>query len=142
VSGTNIQQVTPIQKYSIIYIMISEALLNAVKQSQKRADETASLALKQRTQQALQEVERLVQEFRSRDPELRRIVLFGSLASGTPRNPNFDIDLSFEGRELYACTAIALDSHFKVDLVDYISLPDFMQKEIDTFGRILYEADA
>ncbi len=122
--------------------MISEALLNAVKQSQKRADETASLALKQRTQQALQEVERLVQEFRSRDPELRRIVLFGSLASGTPRNPNFDIDLSFEGRELYACTAIALDSHFKVDLVDYISLPDFMQKEIDTFGRILYEADA
>jgi hypothetical protein len=34
--------------------MISEALLNAVKQSQKRADETASFALKQRTQQALQ----------------------------------------------------------------------------------------
>ncbi len=122
--------------------MISEALLNAVKQSQKRADETASLALKKRIQEAMHEAERLIQEFRNRDPELKRIVLFGSLASGAPRNPDFDIDLSFEGRELYACTAIALNSPFKVDLVDYRSLPDFMQEEIDTHGRILYEADA
>jgi len=88
----------------------------------------------------MQEVDRLIQEFRHRDPELKRIVLFGSLASGNPRNPNFDIDLSFEGRELYACTAIALDSSFKVDLVDYRSLPDYMREEIDTHGRILYEA--
>lgn len=121
--------------------MISEALLKAVKQSQKRADEEASLALKKRTQEAMYEVERLIQEFRKRDPELKRVVLFGSLASGAPRNPNFDIDLSFEGRELYACTSIALNSSFKVDLVDYRSLPDFMQEEIDTHGRILYEAD-
>ena len=122
--------------------MISEALLKAVKLSQRRADEAASLTLKQRTQEAMHEVQRLVQEFRRRDSELRRVVLFGSLAGGTPSNPNFDIDVSFEGSELYACTAIALNSHFKVDLVDYRSLPKFMQEEIDTHGRILYEADA
>jgi len=122
--------------------MISEALLEAVKLSQSRADEAASLALKQRTQEAMHEVQRLVQEFRRRDSELRRVVLFGSLAGGTPSNPNFDIDVSFEGRELYACTAIALNSRFKVDLVDYRSLPEFMQEEIDTHGRILYEADS
>ncbi len=87
------------------------------------------------------EVQRLIKEFRNRDPELKRIVLFGSLAGEEPRNPNFDIDLSFEGRELYACTAIALNSCFKVDLVDYRSLPDFMQVEIDTHGKILYETD-
>ncbi len=122
--------------------MISEALQKAVKLSQKQADEAASLALKQRTQEAIDEVQRLVQEFRRRDPELKRLVLFGSLASGTPSNPNFDIDVSFEGKELYACTAIALNSCFKVDLVDYRSLPEFMRKEIDTHGRILYEAEA
>jgi predicted nucleotidyltransferase len=121
--------------------MVSEALLHAVEQSQKRAGEEASQELKKRIQEAMVEVQRLIKEFRNRDPELKRIVLFGSLAGEEPRNPNFDIDLSFEGRELYACTAIALNSCFKVDLVDYRSLPDFMQVEIDTHGKILYETD-
>ncbi len=83
----------------------------------------------------MQEVDRLIKEFRDRDPELKRIVLFGSLASGNPRNPNFDIDLSFEGRELYACTAIALDSSFKVDLVDYRSLPITCGRKLIPMGE-------
>ncbi|MBN2860488.1 MAG: hypothetical protein JXK93_09525 [Sphaerochaetaceae bacterium] len=120
--------------------MISEALLKALEESRNRKEERAVLALNLRVEEALQEAERLVGEFRLRDPSLERVVLFGSLAKGVPRNPDFDIDLSFEGRELYACVSIALDSTFKVDLVDYRNVPQFMRDEIDAYGRVLYEA--
>ncbi len=122
--------------------MISEDLLDKVKQSQAKTHEVAVDVLETRMKEAMTEIDRLIHEFRRRDPALERIVLFGSLAKGVPRNPSFDIDLSFEGRELYACTSIALDSSFKVDLVDYRSLPDFMKEEIDTHGKVLYSTDA
>ncbi len=123
-------------------MMISEELVHAVHLSQKKCDEAASEVIALRVKEAMAEVERLIQAFRTRDKELKRIVLFGSLAKGVPRNPNFDIDLSFEGRELYACTSIALDSSFKVDLVDYISLPDFMKEEVETYGKVLYKSES
>ena len=122
--------------------MISESLVKAVGESQTRANKRAALEHTLRIQEAMDEVQWLIQEFCRRDPELRRVVLFGSLVGGMPRNPDFDIDLSFEGRELYACTAIALKSRFKVDLVDYRSLPEFMQEVINAHGKILYEADS
>ena len=58
----------------------------------------------ERYKAALTEVDRLVARFRAIDPDLRRIVLFGSLAHGVPRKPDFDIDLSLEGVEYYGAS--------------------------------------
>ena len=99
----------------------------------RQAERTA-----ERYRDALAEVDRLVSRFREIDPDLGRIVLFGSLARGVPRNPDFDIDLSFEGIEYYRCVAEALDSRFKVDLVDYRVAADHIREAIDREGRVVY----
>ncbi len=95
----------------------------------------------QRYRAALAEVDRLVARFHQIDPGLGRVVLFGSLAQGVPRNPDFDIDLSFEGREYYRCVAEALNSEFDVDLVDYRVAADHIREAIDRDGRVVYAPD-
>lgn len=88
---------------------------------------------------AWREARRLVERFREIDPELGRIVLFGSLAEGTVRRSDFDIDLSFEGVEYYRCVGAALDSVFRVDMVDYRSAAPHIREAIDRRGVVLYE---
>lgn len=67
------------------------------------------------------------------------MVLFGSLAEGTARRGDFDIDLSFEGVEYYRCVGVALDSDFRVDLVDYRAAAPHIREAIDQRGVVLYE---
>jgi len=120
--------------------MISEKLVKAVKREQKRKIQSLPDKIARRKAEAFQEALRLTEEFKRIDPNLEKIVLFGSLARDSVRNLHFDIDLSFVGKELYCCTAIAMDSVFKVDLVDYTTLPHSIQKEIDEQGVVLYDS--
>jgi hypothetical protein len=117
-------------------------LASAVRRNRVRIREADIARREERHSAALAEVDRLVARFREIDPELGRIVLFGSLAHGVPRNPDFDIDLSFEGTEYYRCVAEALNSRFKVDLIDYRVAADHIREAIDGEGRVVYAPDA
>lgn len=119
--------------------MIPKKLTDAVRKRRLQSAADLPRRLEERKQQALQEVYRLVEKFRAEDPELGRIVLFGSLGEDRVRSENFDIDLSFEGKEYYQGVDIALKSPFKVDLVDYQSSAPHIREEIDSRGRVVYD---
>ena len=122
--------------------MIPEKLIEAVKRRRREYGAELPQKIQRRKESALKEAFRLVAEFRKEDPELKKVVLFGSLAKDNVRDINFDIDLAFQGKEYYRCVAIVLDSYFKVDLVDYDSSADFIREEIDTGGKVLYDSDS
>lgn len=121
---------------------LHDRIAAAVRAHRRREREAAPARREERSRAALAEVERLVRRFREIDPDLGRIVLFGSLARGVPRSPRFDIDLSFEGREYYRCVAEALESEFKVDLVDYRAAAPHIREAIDSEGRVVHAPDA
>jgi len=73
-----------------------------------------------RQEAARVQIEDLVRRFRSEDPHIRRIILFGSLAAGTPRNPHFDIDLAVDSDRYWELLGIALDQPIPVDTVAMI----------------------
>ena len=120
--------------------MIPKEITEAVIKKQIRERKERDAKLTSRKEEAYKEVNRLVEVFNNIDPHLERIILFGSLATGTVRSLDFDIDLSFEGSEFYLCVSEALKSSFRVDLVDYRACARHIKEEIDTTGRIIYDA--
>lgn len=98
-------------------------------------------AVSSRVAMALAEVERLVAEFRALDPDLEKVVLFGSLARREVRSPEFDIDLAVAcSKDKYlAIVARALDSPFQVDVVDLATADDRIKASIARDGVVLHE---
>lgn len=121
--------------------MIPQKLIEATKRAQSNYSSTQRRAMEKRVQEAWKEVAALVGVFKTIDPKLERIVLFGSLSRGTPSNPNFDIDLSFEGDKYYRCVSACLNSPFSVDLVDYRSAGAHIKEAIDRDGKVIYERE-
>ena len=101
--------------------------------------EAEEILIAQRTARALAEVARLKAEFVKIDPDLKRLVLFGSLAEGRANTPHFDIDLAVESELYMKLLARALDSEFTVDLVDLNNVRPNILAEIERYGKILYE---
>lgn len=66
----------------------------------------------------LREARRLAQRFAEEDPELRQVILFGSLATGEIGDREPKIDLAVESPRCLSLAAIALDSRFKADVID------------------------
>ncbi len=118
--------------------MIPEEVLNAVTQKRARTFMEKEKRIENRKEEAFREISRLIGRFQQIDPSLKRIILFGSLVEDTIRSENFDIDLSFEGREYYLCAAETLNSPFKIDLVDYDTCISHIKDEIDTKGIVVY----
>lgn len=98
-------------------------------------------AVSSRVAMALAEVECLVAEFRALDPDLEKVVLFGSLARREVRSPEFDIDLAVAcSKDKYlAIVARALDSPFQVDVVDLATADDRIKASIARDGVVLHE---
>ncbi|TVR62526.1 MAG: nucleotidyltransferase domain-containing protein [Spirochaetaceae bacterium] len=97
-------------------------------------------AIAERVADARREIDRLVEQFRAADPGVRRIVLFGSLAKGSVKRLSFDIDLAVESDEYMRLLDIALDSDFKVDLVDLTFCSQYIAIAIEQHGKELYRA--
>jgi len=93
--------------------------------------------LRTRSLLALQEAERLSMMIRKSDPSVRNVILFGSLAEGVPRNPDFDIDLALDGGDVYKAMDVVDGSDFKVDLVDLRLLPEHVKKRVLEGGKVL-----
>jgi len=115
--------------------------LKKMAESERRRERERRAAVTGRVALALAEVERLVGEFRTLDPAIDKIVLFGSLARKDVTSPGFDIDLAVAcSKERYlAIVARALDSPFRVDVVDLAAADDRIKASIAADGVILYE---
>ena len=88
----------------------------------------------------LAEAQRLAQDFAAVDPELRAVVLFGSLATGELGNRPPDIDLAVESSCYLQLVAIALDSRFKVDVIDLATARPAIRQAVARQGKMIFDA--
>lgn len=102
-----------------------------------RATQTHEAARKQRERyEAL--LPRIVDGILERDPQVSRIVLFGSLAErrdGIVR----DIDLAIESTDFLRVSGWLLSLPEAIDVVDYNHLYPHIRDRVNTRGRVLYE---
>ncbi len=94
--------------------------------------------LRSRLREAHREVSRLVAQFREIDPELQKVVLFGSLAQNSVRSLQFDIDLAVRSEQFLKLVACGLRSPFRVDVVDLEKLPAAVRRSIEEHGKTVY----
>ena len=101
----------------------------------------AEKALIERVASARQEVERLVESFKGVDPDLHRVVLFGSLARDNVKRLGFDIDLAVKSDRYMDLLGVALDSDFKVDLIDLEAASSYVIRSVEREGVEVYHAE-
>ncbi len=104
-------------------------------------NEREARAIARRAELARAEAARLAAKIASGDPSVQRVVLFGSLADGSPPTPHFDIDLAIDGGDLFRAMEIAEQSEFDVDIVTIACVPEHVQTSINQRGVVLYAAD-
>ena len=90
----------------------------------------------------LAEAERLTKCFLEADPDLHKVVLFGSLATGDLGNREPDIDLAVDSPQYLRLVSIALDSPFKVDVVDLPNASPVISRAVERDGRVMYERES
>jgi predicted nucleotidyltransferase len=83
---------------------------------------------------------RLTAALREIDPEIEKIVLFGSLAKGTPKSEDFDIDIAVRSSRYLKIVSWALDQEWKIDVADLDSVDRTILHGIEQGGEALYES--
>lgn len=106
-----------------------------------KRDRRAQKQIERRIEAAWTEINKLINQFLEIDPALQKIMLFGSLAKQSVRSANFDVDLAVQcsSDKFLLLVAAALDSDFKVDVVDLASVSPSFRQFILTDGVVLYE---
>lgn len=89
---------------------------------------------------AREEAARLAQEIAKADGNVRKVILFGSVAAGSARNEGFDIDLGILGGDQLALMKITEASSFAVDLVDLEAVSPGFREMVERRGEVLYGA--
>ncbi len=105
----------------------------------KKENRDTRLRIQDRVVQALKEVERLKTDFLKIDDELELMILFGSLVKKDIGYINFDIDIGLKSKKYYQLVGRALDSDFKVDVVDLDTVNERIKEEILKNGKVIYE---
>ena len=121
-------------------IIDMDPLISGIIEAEKVRFAESEIRLKKRIAEALDEARRLTAVFQKIDPNLGRVILFGSLAEGTVSSENFDIDLAVESKEYLRLVSLGLDSDFKVDVVELAALPESYKERIMKKGVVLYES--
>jgi predicted nucleotidyltransferase len=70
---------------------------------------------------------------------MEKMILFGSLVENKIESISFDIDIAVKSSKYYQLVSRALQSEFKVDLVDLDSAHERIKKNIIEHGRVIYE---
>jgi predicted nucleotidyltransferase len=110
------------------------------KEWKKRSD-WADRQNEERFAEAMEFLPKLVASFREIDPDLDKIILFGSLAKGKPKRADFDIDVAVRSDRYFRMVAWALDQVWKIDVVDLDAIGNTILSHIESEGRTLYEKD-
>lgn len=95
--------------------------------------------IEERTRQARAFLPRLREAFLQIDPELGRLVLFGSLARGIPSHEDFDIDIGVSSARYLKLVAWALDQEWKVDVIDLDAVSGSFLEGIENGAEVLYD---
>lgn len=80
----------------------------------------------------------LVANFKQIDPDIREIVLFGSLLEQEVRRENFDIDIAVSSDHYLTLVSWALNQEYSIDVVDIDSVPNHILEVIRQKGEVLY----
>lgn len=94
-------------------------------------------AVSRRLDAAFNEAARIARLIKENDPEVRRVILFGSVARRNPSRLDFDIDLALDGGDTYKAMDITEASSFEVDIVDLRLLAERIHKGILEHGIVL-----
>jgi predicted nucleotidyltransferase len=81
---------------------------------------------------------KIVDGILERDPEVERIILFGSLAEKTDGTVR-DIDIAIKSKAFLRVTGWLLSLPEPIDVVDMDDLYPHIRNRVETKGRILYE---
>lgn len=111
---------------------------NIIKEIKKENDKETR-QIKDKILQALSEIEKLKREFLEIDPDIEKIILFGSLAEDNIKSIRFDIDIAVKSKKYYQLVGKALQSEFKIDVVDLDTIHNKIKNNILERGRIIYE---
>ncbi|MFP4409358.1 MAG: nucleotidyltransferase family protein [Spirochaetaceae bacterium] len=93
-----------------------------------------------RLAEARHEARRLTEEIRKADPGVRKVILFGSVATGAVGSERFDIDLALLGGDQLKLMTITEESSFAVDLVDLEAVSTGFRQRVEERGEVLYDA--
>ncbi len=120
---------------------LSSDKLSRMAEHQRRLQRQKADAVAVLKSQAREEIQALVSKFLLLDPTISRIILFGSLARNDVSSPDFDIDLavSCSGERFLTLVAIALNSPFKVDVVDLSTADERIKSAVAREGIVFYE---
>lgn len=111
-----------------------EGIINRAKRDNERiAKETMA-----RLDPARTEAHRLAGELAALDG-VRRVIHFGSSASGRSFRLDSDIDLAISGGDILEAMKISESSGFHVDIIDIDAVPSPLKEAILQQGVVLYE---
>lgn len=96
----------------------------------RAANEREQAAIKRRHEEAWAEARRLAALIRDHDPAVTDVFLFGSVAEGTPRRIDFDIDIAVSSGDIHLAMDSVADSAFEVDVVNLERIPDHVRRRI------------
>lgn len=99
----------------------------------RRQNERERRLIEERSTEARSEAERLAAAFAD-DAGATGVILFGSVAEGTVRNLDFDVDIAIEGGDWSRARSIADESPFRVDVVELDRLPPHIRERVLTRG--------
>jgi len=105
-------------------------------------NEAERAAVRSRTESAMREARLLAEGILRADPDVKAVILFGSLAEGGPKRLDFDIDLALDGGDAYKAMDVTEESSFDVDVVSLRLLPPHVRERIAAKGIVLARRDS
>ena len=114
-----------------------KAAADRVRSQNKREE----IEIKNRANKATETARKLAIEIGARVADVKRVVLFGSLAEGMPRQLDFDIDLAIDGGDIYLAMDVTEGCEINVDLVDINRVSAHIRRRIDAKGIVLFRSD-
>lgn len=103
----------------------------------RRRNDEEQREIAERARVAVGEAKRVADAIIQRDLDVRRVFLFGSLASGSPRHLDFDIDLALDGGNVLDALDITELSAHSIDIVDFQLLPEHVRAATLANGIVL-----
>jgi len=117
-----------------------DAMLESIVARQKRENARYQREVDARVRKARRFIQSVPAALLRLDPALRRIVLFGSLASGAVNRLGFDIDLAVDSDRYLRIVDWSLDQPWRIDVIDLSAIDEAFIHEIENKGKMLYEA--
>ena len=119
--------------------MEMEDSLRRIVEETQRSNRAYEVHLEQLISRVRDEIPGIVDEIKRIDPQLSKIILFGSLATDSVRSEDFDIDLAVSSERIFKIAAWSEDRDLPLDVVDLDTLsPDF-RRVVEEEGTVLYE---